>query len=131
MKNLKLESHMKTEFLEYSKERNSHDSGIGLHHDSYLTVSILSKVFDYMLDHQLQTNDKSYCWLDNKKDKDWASLGFVDYRMSDYDEFIDALFHHMWCEAEWLARSRVSIDVEYKDVCIQWYGRKFYNSLFN
>jgi hypothetical protein len=131
MKNLKLENNMKTDFLEYSRERKNSDSGTKIPYDNYLTDTILSKVFDYMLDHQLQCNEKSYCWLDNKKDKDWASLGYVDYRMSDYDEFVEALFHHMWCKAEWLGRSRVSIDVEYKDVCIQVYGRKFYNSLFN
>lgn len=125
MKKITLQTDQKQGFLDYTRERISKSTK----NYNHLTTSILTKTYDYFVDHSLtaQENGATY-WKHNNK-KQIESYGYSGYSKNDIDDFEameENLYHEVFCKAEWIARSRIE---NFADICKGYLGHKAYNSI--
>ena len=127
MKKVRLAESMRDGFIYYSRDRMRSS----IKEYNHVTESILNKTFSYFLKNKLtaEANAKTY-YYDNGK-KEMLSDGYCGYSVNvrdDAEGMIDNLCHHVFCKAEWIARS---IKGGYTEVCKARIGAKNYNNIIN
>jgi hypothetical protein len=125
MKKIKLSETSKSEFMEYAKDRVARQT---LKVYTYLTDSILENMYDWFVDHNLtvEENAKSYYYKNGIKEI--LCCGYSGYSVNvrdDREGIIGNLFHEVWCEAEWLARSPNGEVSGHLEAAKQTYGREY------
>jgi len=85
-------------------------------------------MFIYFTDHKLTSQEDGSTFYVLNKRREYKSLGYSGKDIGtiiNNEQMLDNLFHEIFCEAEWIARSTKD---GYEDVCKQIYG-DFYNDI--
>jgi hypothetical protein len=129
MEPILLNSDMKNDFLAYGKERHKNTKkNIQFMPDYYITDEMFLKVFDWFASHKLRVFDYGRTEYKTGKKVNVLTVRYIDYILQSREEMIDNLFHEVYCQTEWLARSTY---MKYEEVCIQVFGYKFVKDALN
>jgi hypothetical protein len=104
MLKLTLDETYREAFIQYSLNRIAR-SGKEYH---YLTRNILTNTFTFFINHKLTVEEdaKSYWYINGKKEiESYGYSGYSSNERDDIQEMTENLYHHIFCKAEWIARS--------------------------